>query len=624
MFPMILPVLLHAAVLSVFAAKRATVPRVDTTRRGDVGLFRTGEVGVGERWAKGTAGRGIEVVSLGEANLLVVDDTVRAVTRPLGEEPGTGPIGRSPSLRAFHQEIVQKLGAHDRVRVFRFPVTVPVLHVESRIWIWDRPGGEVQLVAKDVGFDTAMLARMAEATVRREVAEGGLPRAMRRRRAGQIRAEIEGTLSALFSPRQEFEMRVWSRFDGRRLARALGTCIGDTLCELDARFLVTGDSASFWSETAPASWYALGETDSVALSARVDDHPSVTLSWRAAVASFGDVSARSGDSASVERNRPALEAALRPALRAGIERFFQAMDAPTEGVALDPFAARIAVGQADAYLAYRRMLDVFRPGHGVARTDSDLVAVGGGCFAMGSDSDEDASPAHQVCLDSFRIARRETSQPEFARVMNLHPWRSAEGASAGPDLPAARVSWNEAREYCRRIGRRLPTEAEFEFLLRGTDSLPPWKNDPSAACRHANLADSALNLAEARNQAGFDSAIGDDPDGDYADWKAIASRRSEIFPCSDGFAGLAPRGRFSADARGVMDLWGNVAEWTADRHGSYDALAQRNPTGAESGDERVIRGGSSTTGPSEGQPWSRRSADEFHRDLEVGFRCAAD
>jgi formylglycine-generating enzyme required for sulfatase activity len=243
---------------------------------------------------------------------------------------------------------------------------------------------------------------------------------------------------------------------------------------------------------------------------------------------------------------------------------------------------------------------------------------------MGSDSLEDAAPAHRVCLDSFRIARREVSRREFAVVMGRHPWRQDSAIVRGPELPAVHVYWDDARLYCHRIGRRLPTEAEFEFLLRGTDSPPPWKDSPASACRWANLGDSALNRSEADVQASFDSAIGDDEDGDYADWKMITSRRSEIFPCHDGFPGPAPRGRFPADRRGILDLWGNVAEWTADRYGSYEDLPERNPIGAEMGGDRVVRGGSWKSGPSQVTPWSRSSIGQFHKDDDLGFRCAAD
>jgi formylglycine-generating enzyme required for sulfatase activity len=186
------------------------------------------------------------------------------------------------------------------------------------------------------------------------------------------------------------------------------------------------------------------------------------------------------------------------------------------------------------------------------------------------------------------------------------------------------VDWDDARLYCQRIGRRLPTEAEFEYLLRGSDSLPPWKDTPASACRVANLADSALTRSEAGLQAGIDSAIGPDEDGDYADWKAILSRRSEVFPCHDGFPGVAPGGRFPADRRGLLDLWGNVAEWTADRYGSYEDLPEHNPTGAERGDERVVRGGSWKQGPTRVTPWNRTPNDETYSASDLGFRCAAD
>ena len=88
--------------------------------------------------------------------------------------------------------------------------------------------------------------------------------------------------------------------------------------------------------------------------------------------------------------------------------------------------------------------------------------------------------------------------------------------------------------------------------------------------------------------------------------------------------GPAPRGRFPADRRGILDLWGNVAEWTADRSGSYEELPERNPIGAGLGDERVVRGGSWKQGPTRVTPWNRTPVEEFRKDDDLGFRCAAD
>ncbi len=616
--------ILCAAALTIFSAPPKAPAKEPPVRKGDVGFVRVGDAGVGERWGKGRAGHGIEVVNSYQGTVLVVDDTVRALTRPLGEEPGGRPLLTTPQFAAVLRGLEDSLGPHDRILVGRIPSTMPHMKIDTRTWVWARPGGEVHLVATEVGLDTALIWRIARVKVREEDVERALPKAKRRQRTDEIAREIARSLEPLVQPRYEFELRVWSTFDGARLAKALGVCIGDTLCELDDRFDIRGDDASFWSETAPASWYVLPGRDTVSLQAPLEMDSTVVLSWRAARADLGGVQAQAGESASVETNRPQIEAILRPWMTRLVESFYQIYRASPESSSLAPTVERLVSSQADRFLAYRRMLRASRPGRGPARTDSDLVAVPGGCFTMGSDSLEDAAPAHRVCLDSFRIARREVSRREFAVVMGRHPWRRDSAIVRGPELPAVHVYWDDARLYCHRIGRRLPTEAEFEYLLRGSDSLPPWKESSASACRMANLGDSARNRSEADVQASFDSAIGDDEGGDYADWKRITSRRSEIFPCHDGFPGPAPRGRFPADRRGILDLWGNVAEWTADRYGSYEDLPERNPTGAEMGDERVVRGGSWKLGPSQVTPWNRTPADEAHKGDDLGFRCAAD
>lgn len=618
------PILLCAWSLAFPAAAKPAAAKPESVRKGHVGFVRVAGAAAGDRWVGGTAGPGIEVVRSYQGKVLVVDDTVRALTLPLGEEPGGRPLLQVPQFAAALKGLEDSLGRHDRILVGRIPSTMVPLRIDTRTWIWARSGGEVHLVATEVGLDTALITRIARVKAREEGNRRTSPKAKQRQRADEIARDIAGTLETMIPPRHEFELRVWSSFDGARLAKALGACIGDTLCELDDRFDTRGDEASFWPETAPASWYALPGHDTVSLQAPLEMDSSVVLSWRAARADLGGTVAEAGDSASLERNRPRIEAILRPWMTSLVESFSRVFQASPESSSLAPTVDRLVSSQADRFLGFRGRLRATRPGRGPVQTDSDLVAVPAGCFTMGSDTVEDASPAHRVCLDSFRIARREVTRRDFAMVMGRHPWRRDSTLQRGPELPAVDVDWDDARLYCHRVGRRLPTEAEFEYLLRGADSLPPWKEAPSSACHLANLGDSGLNRSEAKLQAAIDSAIGQDEDGDYADWKEITARRSEIFPCHDGFPDAAPGGRFPADRHGILDLWGNVREWTADRYGSYEELPERNPVGAELGDERVVRGGSWKQGPTQVTPWNRTPAEETHKASDLGFRCAAD
>ena len=107
---------------------------------------------------------------------------------------------------------------------------------------------------------------------------------------------------------------------------------------------------------------------------------------------------------------------------------------------------------------------------GSGPTDSEdppgMVKIPAGPFIMGSDSGaSDERPAHSVHLNGFWIDRHEVSTAEwnaYAQAMNL-PIRSAPD-----DHPIISVGWPDALAYCQWVGKRLPTEAEWEKAARGT------------------------------------------------------------------------------------------------------------------------------------------------------------
>ena len=240
-------------------------------------------------------------------------------------------------------------------------------------------------------------------------------------------------------------------------------------------------------------------------------------------------------------------------------------------------------------------------------SEAGMARLAGGTFLMGSDRGRpDERPAHSVTLKSFWIDRRAVTNAEFAaflerlgqtsnaRGQHLFDWDDEDARihkvqghwRADPGFeqhPANEMTWYGARDYCTALGKRLPTEAEREFVARGPHGRTyPWGEAPPDPTR-------------ARFGVGWIKTVP---------------------------VGSLPKG---ATPKGVLDLAGNVHEWTS-------SIAQPYPYRADDGREdpdrvadRVVRGGAADTGPEtlrsawRGASVSRRATAGHHN---IGFRCA--
>jgi sulfatase modifying factor 1 len=222
--------------------------------------------------------------------------------------------------------------------------------------------------------------------------------------------------------------------------------------------------------------------------------------------------------------------------------------------------------------------------------------------------------AHPVTLSPFEMDRTEVTVAAYARCVSAGPCAPPDTNPddrrfGRPELPVTHVRWDDARDYCRWAGGRLPTEAEWEYAARGPEGRAfPWGN-----AYNAHLANHGSSLF-----TGFDlPSAQDDTDA------------------TDGFTELAPVGslRDGATPLGVLDMAGNVAEWVSDeieldangRPVGYAPDAQTDPQPrAGSGGFHVVRGGSYRSAAM----WMRAAARDITTPLQrpawVGFRCVAD
>ena len=258
-----------------------------------------------------------------------------------------------------------------------------------------------------------------------------------------------------------------------------------------------------------------------------------------------------------------------------------------------------------------------------AQPITEMVPVPAGWFLMGStdrngrigfDVGVDELPQQKVYVRAFTIDRYEVTEAQYLRFLEAtgskkYPgyWKEAGRADHFPegydDYPVSDVDWFDAVRYCQWVGRRLPTEAEWEQAARGTDGrLWPW-GDRFEPGRANTLESSAV-------------------------WKAPAGQDHYQVP-----GWKAPVGSHPEDVSpyGVYDMAGNVREWTATAYRSYPGNPLR--TVKESGNFKIIRGGSYLTGAAFSRTAARlavlptvgpREKDGWHSDYTYGLRCAKD
>jgi formylglycine-generating enzyme required for sulfatase activity len=216
------------------------------------------------------------------------------------------------------------------------------------------------------------------------------------------------------------------------------------------------------------------------------------------------------------------------------------------------------------------------------------------------------SPQVEVFVPAFAIDRSEVTVGAYLACVRSGACRpTAELRLEGDDprLPVERVTWWEAAAFCRARGGRLPSEAEWEKAARGFGRRAwPW----------------GAEWQEGRANHGRAERLG--PGGTTADEESVDD--------ADGFTGRAPVGSFPAGASpyGVLDMAGNVWEWTAGYFAREppQSATRFDPRGPLSGDERTARGGSYRSPPSDLRLTRRLGLVPGERLAGVGFRCAYD
>jgi formylglycine-generating enzyme required for sulfatase activity/tRNA A-37 threonylcarbamoyl transferase component Bud32 len=262
-----------------------------------------------------------------------------------------------------------------------------------------------------------------------------------------------------------------------------------------------------------------------------------------------------------------------------------------------------------------------------------MVSIPGGPMFMGARdliASADATPPHRVVISTFCLDKTEVTTASYQacvdkgvceRALEHVSWPKINDAqkkkysglcNAGKadkaTHPVNCVAWPMAENYCKQMGARLPTEAEWEFAARGSSQKKyPWGDDaPSAKFLNACGKECADHWKKAENDT-----------------------RKTMFEEDDGYVGTAPVGSFpaGASAHGALDLAGNVWEWTSDYYAPYSETdandAAKDPRGPATGQKRVVRGGDYLgSEPDWSRPSYRWKTEPDTYNHAIGFRCA--
>lgn len=225
----------------------------------------------------------------------------------------------------------------------------------------------------------------------------------------------------------------------------------------------------------------------------------------------------------------------------------------------------------------------------VASIDTPMIDIPAGSFQMGSDQgNADSKPPHNVDVAAFKIDELEVTNADFKKFVDATGYKTdAEkagetgwtGFAQGKDNnPVVKVSWNDAKTFCDWAGKRLPTEAEWEYAARGKD-VPTFPYGNTYDPKKQNGKDSGLRGSV---------AVGSYPDG--------------------------------ASPFKVLDMAGNVAEWTASAPEHYPGSITDSKL--FTANTYVLRGGGWFSTQDQLTTFYRNSALPITANDDLGFRCA--
>jgi formylglycine-generating enzyme required for sulfatase activity len=232
----------------------------------------------------------------------------------------------------------------------------------------------------------------------------------------------------------------------------------------------------------------------------------------------------------------------------------------------------------------------------LALVEPSMIGIPASTFIMGSEANEDEKPPHKVTLGAYRLCDHLVTNREYSMFISANPqwskdradpelrderylddWTSGSYPEGKDDHPVAFVSYHAARAFAEWLGKRLPTEAEWECAARGGLVGKKYPNGDLMNDKLANLAKQYRGTTEVR--------------------------------------------KFEPNGYKLYDMAGNLFEWTADWFAPYSPGEARDPAGPPEGERRAVRGGSWMSGAGALRVSARVDMEETSCG-QVGIRLA--
>ncbi len=223
--------------------------------------------------------------------------------------------------------------------------------------------------------------------------------------------------------------------------------------------------------------------------------------------------------------------------------------------------------------------------------EREMVVIPAGISHMGSNlpGRDEENPDHKIQIKAFCLDRYEVTNLQYKDFVDVSGhrtpvhWQSGTFPASKGDHPVVNVSWEDAHAYAEWVGKRLPTEAEWEWAARGGASREyPW----GKICSQ-----------------------------DYANYSNPESRTSSVAKYPKGVSEF-----------GIWDMCGNVGEWVSDWYENkyYTNSPEIDPKGPAEGRLKVYRGGGFQCNRMDLRAAARHSSTPSMYQEYIGFRCAMD